>query len=236
MAAGRGDDSHMKPVILLLVMLFTATSFATAETLPAEVPYLHDVPQNLVPTPGPPLALRLHLGYFDGENVSEQLTGESGNSALGVGVYLYPKERIAYLLEIFNLNRDFDMPASTSQRTNSGGLPMNTIAVLLGARVAFPVDQPLRLHASGGGGYFYSRLGEAAKTRTFYFGPPIEIDDSDSALGLHAGMGIDAIVNGWVFGVEFRHWFVNGSFDASGIGDVNLGGSLYSFSIGKIFF
>lgn len=226
----------MKQISLLLTMIFTAVSFATAETLPPEVPYLHDVPKNLVPSLSPPIAVRLQLGYFDGENVSEQLTGESGNSALGVGVYLYPKERISYLLEFFKLDRDFDMPASTPQRTNSSGLPMNTIAVLLGARVAFPLDQPLRLHASGGGGYFYSRLGEAAKTRTFYFGPPIEINDSDSSLGLHAGMGVDAIVNDWVFGVEFRHWFVNGSFDASGIGDVNLGGDLYSFSIGKMLY
>ena len=235
MAAGRGDDDHMKPVILLLVMILVVTSFATAETLPSEVPYLHDVPQNLVPTLGPPLALRLHLGYFDGENVSEQLTGESGNSALGVGVYLYPKKRISYLLEIFNLNRDFDMPASTPQSSNSNDLPMNTIALLIGVRASFPDDQPLRLHATGGGGFFYSRLGEGAVTGA-YFGPPIEIDDSDSSLGLHAGMGIDAIVNGWVFGVEFRHWFVNGSFDASGIGDVNLGGNLYSFSIGKMLY
>lgn len=226
----------MKQISLLLTMIFTAVSFAAAETLPAEVPYLHDVPKNLLPTLSPPIAVRLHLGYFDGETVSEQLTGESGNSALGVGAYLYPKERISYLLEIFNLDRDFDMPSSTPQRSNSNGLPMNTIAVLLGARVAFPVDQPLRLHASGGGGYFYSRLGEAAKTRTFYFGPPIEIDDSDSSVGLHVGMGIDAIVNDWVFGVEFRHWFVNGSFDSSGIGDVNLGGDLYSFSIGKMLY
>ena len=240
MAAGRGDNRHMKPVILLLVMIFTAASFATAETLPTDVPYLLDVPQNLIPTPDPPLALRLHLGYFDGENVSKQLTGENGNSALGVGVYLYPKERISYLLEIFAIHRDYDMPASSPTppfATTFDGISLDTRALLVGVRASFPDDQVLRLHATGGAGFFNSEL--AVKATTFGF--PVEKRASDYALGLHAGVGIDAIApNNWVIGVGYRHWYVNGNFDndfeAFGIDDVNLGGGLYSFSIGKMLY
>jgi hypothetical protein len=229
----------LKQIFLLLVMIFTAASFAAAETLPTEVPYLHDVPKNLLPTLDPPLALRLHLGHFNGEKVSEQLTGESGGFTFGVGAHLFPKEKISYLMEIFSLQRDYDMPASSPAApfaTTFDGFSLDTRALLLGVRATFPNDQILRLHATGGIGFFNSEL--AVKATSWGF--PVEKRASDYALGWHAGMGIDAIVNDWIFGVEFRHWFVDGNFgndfEAFGIDDVNLGGGLYSFSIGKMLY
>lgn len=234
MAAGRGDDGHMKQVILLLVMIFVITSFAAAETLPTEVPYLYEMPQSILPSPKPTFLIRLHLGKFYGEEVSPNLTGEKVGSVAGVEVDLYPMNVISYQLEVMAAKRDHDIPAVVLPPpllVRFDDAYLETDALLVGVRATYPAEQFLRLHATGGVGFFMSKL---AITGTMA-GLPVEKRISDSSLGFHAGAGIDAAFDKWVLGVEYHHWFIDGNFDDFDIGDVNLGGDLYTVSIGKIF-
>jgi len=181
------------------------------------------------------LLLRLHLGGFRGEN-SPELQGEKVGFAVGVEASLFPKECISYFLEWFETVRDLQTPASAPSSpwgSTGGETTLTTNALILGVRANYPDDRMLRIHASGGVGYFRT---EMAVDRTL-MGIPGESSDSDSALGLQAGAGIEWVFTGWVIGLDYRYWLVRGGrFDTFGVDNVKAGGSLYTPGVGWYFF
>jgi opacity protein-like surface antigen len=216
------------------ILIFAAVgSAAESETGPPV--YVHDYkPEALSQPPGPFVSLRLHAGSFDTSKNPGKLEGEGGGFTSGIELGFVPKRTISYHMEFMSTSRRYNTPATVTPPafgSISDRMTLDTTALLLGVRAAYPSDRVYRVHATGGIGYFKNTLSASASV----FGIPGEISDEDSSFGFHAGVGFEAAFDNWVVGVDYRRWFIDGSFSSFGISNADIGGNYLGLSVGWYF-
>jgi hypothetical protein len=215
-------------VIAVFMHLF-ASSGSAAESDSGPPVYEPEAPSQ---TSSPRISERLHAGSFQTTETPGKFEGEGGGVTGGIELGFVPKQTISYRLEIMYTTRRFDTPATVTPPavgSVSGRMTLDTMAVLLGVRASYPPDRSYRVHATGGIGYFNSWL--SASLSRF----PLAINDRDASFGFHAGVGLEADLGKGVVGVDFRHWFVDGSFHNFGISNTDIGGNYLGISFGWYF-
>lgn len=196
--------------------------------------YVHDYkPAGDGGATGPVLSLRLHLGNFS-SNGNPELRDESGGFAYGLEFGFVPKKTLSYRLELFGLSREYDATITGTPLfgTVDTRMGLDTMAILFGVRASYPPKGSFRFHGTGGPGIFFHELSLGG---TLLGIPGTWQDETDSSLGLHAGAGVEVDAGDWVLGLDFRRWFVHGSFGSFGLGSVDLGGNYFGFSFGKCY-
>ncbi len=201
--------------------------------------YIYDLGELKPPEAGgkrtaPAAVLRVHLGQFQPDGNGGKLLKIRDGFGLGIELGIKPKDLISYRIELMSVTREYETPSSATPPvfgTIDNRMYLDTNALLVGIRAAWPKGRSYRLHATAGFGYFATKLTVDSSVA----GIPAEISESDSSLGLHAGIGAELDTGTMVIGLEFRHWFVDGSFSTFGIGSVDLGGNYYGLSAGWYF-
>ncbi len=184
-----------------------------------------------LPADSPFLSLRLNYGTFH-TNGNAGLKNPSHGSAGGFEIGILPAEILSFCLDFMYATRSYDTTVSSPPLGNvSTRMDLDTTALLLGARVAYPPRKSYRAHATAGIGYFRSQLWASASL----FGIPGDVSEEDSSFGFHAGAGFEAEAGNLVFGVDYRRWFVNASFPTFGINSADIGGDYFGVSIGWLF-
>jgi hypothetical protein len=176
------------------------------------------------------MSVRFSAGEFFA-NSNSQLKHESTGIAAGLALHLYPKRAVSYRFELIGASRRYDAPVMT-QPTDDPRVSLDTTAMLFGVRLAELTDRPYRFHITGGVGFFKNDM-----TQTGYnFGlPGVVREQSVTSFGYHAGAGVEIDRGDWVFGLDYEHWFAQGSLDAFGLHNIDLGGNYVGLNFGRYF-
>lgn len=220
---------------LFFVFLSVDTAFADQLTSSQEGSspiYVHE--RGNSESPKSRNAVRLYVGSFNADGNPGKLEDERHNFTLGIGgSFNLPKtDHLSFDLEFWMTQREYDTTVQAPLfGTIDDRMTLNTMAVLLGVRGFYPADSRFRIYGTGGLGMFFSKLTATGQQLGF----PGEIEDKDQSMGLHAGGGAEMDLGDWIIGVDYRRWFVKGSFDKFGASNVDIGGDFIGASIGMHF-
>lgn len=216
-------------LVIAVIMHLFASAGSAAESDSGPPAYTPEAPPRTLSLN---ISARLHAGTFQTAETPGKFEGEGGGVTGGIEFGFVPKQTISYRLEIMYANRRFDTPATVTPPvvgSVSNRMTLDTLAVLFGVRASYPPDRTYRVHATGGIGYFNSWLSTSVSRY------PLAVSDRDASLGFHAGVGLEADLGKGLVGVDFRHWFVDGSFHSFGISNTDIGGNYLGISFGWYF-
>lgn len=169
--------------------------------------------------------------YFGNYAAAEepQFVNMHNEFALGFGLSTdfnrYPF--LAFDLETFLLNRDYDTPIGPPLwGTIDEETSVQTASILFGLRAFIPQQKPFRAYISVGLGYYQTRMIVYGAV----FGFPGIYEDTDNSFAAYYGAGLSYMFDKWGLGLDFRHFSIDGDFAGFNINNAKLGGDVYLVS------
>jgi opacity protein-like surface antigen len=176
------------------------------------------------------MQLTVYGGSFD-SNPEAQFVGIRNEYSLGV-IFGYDLPNVSYVgldMELLGANRDIDttiLPPIFGTLDND--TTVETVGLLFGGRVYYPVTRAIRVYGVGGLGYYRTNL----RVTGTLMGFPGVYEEDDTSFEFYYGAGLSYEFETWSLGFHYRHINLNGDFGSFQISDAELGGDLLALGVG----